>query len=107
RFAINDREDFDPHWSLLAQEEVQHPAAADMWPRPAAVVQDVSAITPRLFQGIAKDGKPHRIQCPPRRRPIVIASFGNRNNGRRLPSGVDSDGTEGIAEDVSQQGNTA
>src|SRR5262249_7365436 len=41
--------------SFLAQQQVHNPTAPDMWPRPAAVTEDVGVGATGLFQGVGQD----------------------------------------------------
>src|SRR5262249_22305453 len=43
--------------SVLPEDEVQHPAAADVFPRLAAMVEDVSVRAARFFEGVREDGE--------------------------------------------------
>src|SRR5262245_3413427 len=40
---------------LFPQQQIDDPAAADMWPRPAAVRQDVGVVAARLCQRVSED----------------------------------------------------
>src|SRR5262249_48098615 len=47
--------------SLLAQDQVHHPAAADVWPWTPAVGEDVGVAAAGVFQGIGEDWQ--AVEC--------------------------------------------
>jgi hypothetical protein len=82
--------------SLLAQDQIYDPAAADVRLRPAAVPQDGGVLAPGLFQGIGQDR--HVLETP-----LLVQGPGQLHDGRRPPGGVEGDGPEGVAENVSPE----
>ena len=82
--------------SPLPQHQIDHPAAANVRPRPAAVVEDVGVVAPGVLQRVGQDR--HRgevaglVHLPARAR--------RRWTVRQL--GVEGDGAEGVAEDVAE-----
>lgn len=40
---------------LLAEHQVHHPTSADVWPRSAAVVEDIGVVAPGVLKGVRQD----------------------------------------------------
>jgi hypothetical protein len=63
--------------------------------------------TARLLQGIRQDGQPPAVQRTRRQVPLVVGGLGETDHGGGVPGQdgrVAGDGTEGVAEDVTQKG---
>src|SRR5262249_23674667 len=88
---------------LLPQDQINRPATTDMLPRLAEMGQDVGVVAAGLFQCVSKDSKPGGFKRPGGQDGDVVGGLGKSDDGRRLPSGVQGDGAEGVAEDSSQQ----
>jgi hypothetical protein len=88
---------------FLAQEEVQHPATANMLPLMAAVTQNVRVRAVSIFQSVRKDGKAGIVERSGRKDAVVIGNMCQRNNGWSLPIRVNSELSERVANDVAEQ----
>src|SRR5262249_45665523 len=84
--------------SLLAEQQVDHPAAAHVWSRLATVVEDGGVVAAGGFEGVGEGGKvvegALRVDClgEPMNGPVVPAE----------PGQVGGDAAEGITEYVPQ-----
>src|SRR5580700_5418724 len=78
---------------LFTQQQIDDPAAADVWPVAAAMVEDVRIAAPGFFERVGKNR--HQIDAA-----VVINRLGEFRNGGVVPGepiGMDCGGTEGIA----------
>src|SRR6266542_5177160 len=89
--------------SLLAEDEVDRPAAADVRPRPAQVCEDIGVRSTGLFQRVGQNGEESRIQRTLRQRTLLVRCLGQMNDRRRQPGGIDGHGAERVTEDAADQ----
>ena len=85
-------------YSRLAEEEIDDPAAADVFAGFAAVAQDVGVVAADVLQRVRKDRQP--VEGP-----LIVNALcdpANRTVVPREPSGVDADRAEGITEDAAE-----
>src|SRR5262249_30806993 len=75
--------------SLLAQQQVHHPASTHMVAPLAQVVQPVGAGATCFFQSIGKDGETGGVKCPGCRNPCLVSVCGEAGHRLRDPYGVD------------------
>src|SRR5207248_1564906 len=73
-----------------------HPAAADVRPAPAAVVQDVRVLAARVLEGVGQDR--HGAELP-----RLVHLPGEFDGRGRAPGRVEYDGPERVAEDVADE----
>src|SRR5687768_6225082 len=66
----------------LAEDQIDHPTAADVRPVDPAVGQDVRAVAPGLFEGVGQDR--HRAEVPG-----LVHLPGEADGGRSEPAGVE------------------
>src|SRR5262249_47782208 len=78
----------------LAEDEVHDPAAADVRPRPAAVVEEGGVGAAGDFQGVGEDGEALEGT-------FVIDALGQGDDGGREPALIDYSRSHDIAEQVS------
>src|SRR5262245_7598344 len=76
---------------LLAEHPVYHPAAADVRPRPTAVVQYVVAVAPSVLEGVRQDR--HRVEVS-----RLVHPPGQTENGVSAPVPPECHGAERVAE---------
>ena len=86
---------FDTDELTFRQQQIHYPAAANMLAGLAAVVKDVRIGAAGVFERVAEDG--HPVEGP-----AVVDGLCQRDDGGRLPGGIDGDGAEGVAEDVAE-----
>src|SRR5262245_42761920 len=79
-----------------SEDEIHHPAAADVRTTAAAVVEDVGVVAPRVLQCIRQDRHPVKGF-------LLIDAFGERDDAGGEPRRVNSAGAEGVAEDTSDE----
>src|SRR4051794_30422345 len=82
----------------LSQQQIDDPAAADVFVRPAAVCQDVGVIAAGLLQRVGEDR--HQVEAP-----LVVDRAGQLFGGAavpRPPRRIDPDGAERVAEDFAE-----
>src|SRR5262245_59399267 len=89
--------------SLLAQDQVHDPTATHMLTRLAAVVQDVRIGAASFFEGVSQHGEAVRVERAGGQDAIFIGSRRECRYGRRLPSRIEGGGTEGIADNFSNE----
>jgi hypothetical protein len=82
--------------SALAQDQVYHPAAANMRPRPAAMIENVHSRAACRFQCISQ------FRHPLEPRPVIILP-GQRDDLRSEPLWLDCRWTEEISDHLAQQ----
>src|SRR5262245_29899958 len=92
-----------PLASLLAQEEVQRPTAADVRARRTQVVEEVAIVTAGIFQGVGEDAKTDGGESAGRQIPLLVGRLGEGDDRGWMPSGVEGKGMEGVAEKVTHQ----
>src|SRR5687767_14628606 len=73
-----------------------------MRPLPPAVLQDLGVLTACVFEGVSQHGKTSRIEFPARQNPLVGRGLGELADRGREPRGVEGDGAEGVASNLSQ-----
>src|SRR5262245_45063945 len=88
--------------SCLAQQGVDNPAASHMLSGLAAMVQDVGVVATSILQGVCKYSETVVFERPRRKGAIVVGGLGQRQHGWGAPRGVDGDGAEGVAKDVTK-----
>ena len=92
---------------LLAKQEVDAPAAADVRPRSAEMAQEIRISTPRVFKGVCQDRQPGQVEVPLGQGPTLVNLLRKSPDHGvvpRQPGGVDADGAEGQrAEEVADQ----
>src|SRR4051794_17673860 len=81
---------------LLPEQQIGDPAATDVRAVASAVGQDGLILAARVLQGVGKDGHGGKV-------PAVVHLPGEGNDRGGKPRGVNGDGTERIAEDVSNE----
>src|SRR5262245_38259109 len=82
--------------SRFPQQEIDHPATPNVRTGSAAVVQDVGVVAPGLFEGVRENRHPVE-------RPLGVDAVGERDDRFGEPTGIEGDGAEGVAEDLSNQ----
>ena len=85
-----------PRDLLFAQYQIDDPAAADVFSRPAAVVQDVGVVAAGVFEGVGEDRQ--AVEGA-----VVVDGLGKGGDVRCSPGGMERDGAERVAEDVTNQ----
>src|SRR5262249_23251480 len=81
----------------LAEDEIDDPAAADVRPRPAAVLQHIGVVAARILQRVGEDRQPVEGA-------VSVGALGERDDGGGKPGGIDRYRAEGGAEDVADKG---
>src|SRR5207249_2111254 len=84
---------------LLAEYQIQRPAAADVFPRLAAVAQEGPVRAAGLFEGVREDGQ--LVE-----RLLLVEGpghAGGRGPLRTQPGGIEPRRPEGVAEKLAQQ----
>ena len=79
-----------PHGLLLPQNQIDDPATPDMRAVAAAVEEDIGIRAAGFFQRIGEDGE--SVEGP-----VGVDGRRDGDDGRREPSGIGDDGTEGVA----------
>jgi hypothetical protein len=90
---------------LLGEDEVHHPAAAHMRPRRTQMFDNVNARAARFLQRVGQNGEPRAIQLAAWQGAVIVGGLRDLHDGAvvpRAPGGIDGDGAEWVAEDVSQ-----
>src|SRR5262249_53337129 len=82
--------------SVLAEHQVERPAAADVWAVAPEVGERGGAVAPGVFEGVREDGQAVE-------RPVGVDPLRERDGGCGAPVRVGSDGSERVAEDVAEQ----
>src|SRR5262249_51770074 len=77
----------------LAEQQIHHPAAADVFSGLAAMVQDSAIVAAGLFEGIAEYR--HALEGA-----LVVDGLGEGDDVCGAPGWIEGDGAERIAEDV-------
>src|SRR4051794_10278034 len=68
-----------------------------MLPRLAAVVQDVGVLATGFFKGVCQDRQAVEDS-------LIVDGASHSNDGGRQPSRIDTDRSEGVAENITQYG---
>jgi len=87
---------------LLAEQQVQHEAAADVRPRTAEVREDVGIVAAGVFEGIRENGEAVGFEVSSRQEALVVSCLSKGGDEGARPDGVEGCGAERVAEDVSQ-----
>jgi hypothetical protein len=74
-----------------------------MGSRTAKVPEDVGVVTTGVFQGIGEDREAVRVEGAIGQLSLIVGGLGKSQDGRRLPSGGEGDGAEGVAENVAKE----
>src|SRR5262249_16956334 len=85
-----------------AQDTVHRPATANVRPRTAEMLHDLSCRS-SLLQSIREDSQPHGIQLAARHDPLVVGRLGEFLYGGREQGRIKRERLEGIAEDVTEK----
>src|SRR5262245_16892204 len=88
--------------SLSPGEQVHYLATANMWPRPAEVVEQIRP-RPGLFQGIGQDREPGRLKLSRGHLSLFVGGPGERDDRGGQAGGTKGDRAEGVAEDAVEQ----
>src|SRR5262249_7405767 len=86
-----------PRLRLPLEDEVHHPAAADVAALAPTVLQDLCFRAARFFQGVAEDRHPLE-------RRLRVEGAGEVQHVRRAAGGAEGDGEERVADDLADDG---
>ncbi len=78
---------------LFPQHEIDDPAAADVRAITTAMIEDLRILAAGVLNRIGEDG--HSVEGA-----VVVDSLRDADGGGGPPRGIESDGTEGVAENV-------
>src|SRR5262249_8102343 len=81
----------------FAQDQIDDPAAADVLGPLAAVLEDVGTVAAGVFEGVGEDRHPLEAA-------VVVDGLSESDSVGGAPGRIESDGTEGVAENVAKQG---
>jgi hypothetical protein len=85
---------------LLGEGEVNGPAAANVRPWFAEVIEDRRVGAAGLFQGVGQDGEPRGVEEAAGQEALAVRSLSEQEHGRSLPGRIGCDGAEGVADKV-------
>jgi hypothetical protein len=88
---------------LLGQNEVNGPAAANVGARAADVIEDSLFRAAGFFQRVSKHGETFDVKLAPGQDAVVIGSLSEGHDRRCQRRGIEGDGAEGVADDVSKE----
>lgn len=84
------------YYSLFSKHQIHAPAASNVWPFAVAVAQDVPVVAASGDQNIGEGGQPVK-------RSFVVDCFGEGDDARFKPCGVNGYGAERIANDFAEE----
>jgi hypothetical protein len=67
------------------------------------MLQQLGLVAARVFESVGEYGEAVGLKGASRQDALVVGGAGKSDNGCRLPGGAGRDGTERVAEDVTQQ----
>src|SRR5262249_48630425 len=83
------------HGLLLCQHQVHRPAASDVFARVTAVIEHVGTGAARVFEGIGENRQ--AVEGA-----LIVDALREGDDVPGPPGGIDPDGTESVAEDVTE-----
>jgi hypothetical protein len=81
---------------LLAENQIDDPAASDMGAGLAAMIQNVSVVAAGIFKGVAKDGQ--AVEST-----VTVDSLGKADDICCLPVGIGDHRPKGVANNIPQK----
>src|SRR5262249_52160198 len=84
-----------PPGSQFAEQLIDDPTTADVWPRTAQVAEERRVGTTGFFQRVRQDRQVVE-------RPFVVDRGGDLRHRLGPPDGIEDDGAEGVAEQIKQ-----
>src|SRR5262249_54890080 len=90
-----------PHaHSLLAEQQIDDPAAANVRPLATAVVQDLGVGAASFLQGVGDQHQPCAVEVTAGKLALLVSGLRQLRHGAAEPRGIAGNGSEGVAEDV-------
>src|SRR5262249_55912518 len=92
-----------PSHLLLPQQQVDDPTATHMRTRLTQMGDELVVAAAGIFEGVREDGKAVSVERAGGQVPLFVSGRRECCHGRRPPSRIDGDGTEGVAEKTAKQ----